>query len=75
MHLSRPNSGRNTQRSSRRNELRTETPYRQSRPKISNVFNHTNLSTVSTDISAATSGIAYATKDPRIMQLGMKLNF
>jgi outer membrane receptor protein involved in Fe transport len=40
-----------------------------------NAFNHTNYSGVSTSVNSTTFGQITSTRDPRIAQLGLKLNF
>jgi len=40
-----------------------------------NVFNHTNFYGVTTSFSSGTFGKITSTRDPRILQLGLKLNF
>jgi hypothetical protein len=40
-----------------------------------NVFNHTNFYGVRTSFSSGTFGRIISTRDPRILQLGLKLNF
>ena len=47
----------------------------QFRAEAFNVFNHTNPLTVGTSMAASTFGQITAVRDPRIMQLGFKLNF
>jgi Carboxypeptidase regulatory-like domain len=53
----------------------TESIYLQLRAEMFNIFNHTNFRTVSTNITAANFGAITATRDPRTMQFGLKLNF
>jgi hypothetical protein len=45
----------------------------QFRAEAFNVFNKTNFSTVSTALGAANFGNVTATRDPRILQLALKL--
>jgi hypothetical protein len=40
-----------------------------------NAFNHTNFNTVQTSMTSPTFGQVITARDPRIVQLGMKLNF
>jgi hypothetical protein len=40
-----------------------------------NVFNHTNFYGVTTSFSSGIFGRITSTRDPRILQLGLKLNF
>jgi Carboxypeptidase regulatory-like domain len=47
----------------------------QFRAEAFNVFNHTNPLTIGTSMAAGTFGQVTAVRDPRIMQLGFKLNF
>jgi hypothetical protein len=47
----------------------------QFRAETFNVFNHTNPLTIGTSMAASTFGQVTAVRDPRIMQLGFKLNF
>ena len=48
----------------------------QFRAQAINVFNHTNFNTIGTSRTAAsTYGRVHSARDPRIMQLALKLNF
>jgi hypothetical protein len=47
----------------------------QFRAETFNIFNHTNPSAVGTGFGTATFGQVTAARDPRIIQLGLKLNF
>jgi Carboxypeptidase regulatory-like domain/TonB dependent receptor-like, beta-barrel len=47
----------------------------QFRAEAFNLFNHTNFQTVGTTLTTATFDRVTAVRDPRIMQLGLKLNF
>ena len=40
-----------------------------------NVFNHTNFQTIDTNLFSSTFGQVLDTHNPRIVQLGLKLNF
>jgi hypothetical protein len=53
----------------------TESVYLQLRGEMFNIFNHTNFRTISTNITATNFGVVTATRDPRTMQFGLKLNF
>jgi hypothetical protein len=53
----------------------TERVNSQFRVEAFNVFNHTNYNTVNTSMSSTTFGQVTGARDPRIMQLGAKLNF
>jgi hypothetical protein len=53
----------------------TESVYLQLRAEMFNIFNHTNFRTISTNITATNFGVVTATRDPRTMQFGLKLNF
>jgi hypothetical protein len=55
--------------------LRGENMYLQFRAETFNLFNHTNVSTVTTSFISASFGKVTAANDPRIMQLGLKLYF
>ena len=47
----------------------------QFRAEAFNVFNHTNFSGVDTTLGSSTYGTITSAHDPRILQLGLKLNF
>jgi hypothetical protein len=47
----------------------------QFRTELFNAFNHTNPLTVSTSLGSTTFGQITATRDPRVIQFGLKLNF
>jgi len=47
----------------------------QFRAETFNVWNHTNFQGIDTTISDSTYGQVTSTHEPRIMQLGLKLNF
>ena len=47
----------------------------QLRGEAFNVFNHTNFSSLSTNITAANFGAVTATRDPRVIQLAAKFYF
>lgn len=47
----------------------------QFRAEAFNVFNHTNFFGVGTTLGAATYGKITSTRDPRVLQLGLKFNF
>ncbi|MBS1821856.1 MAG: TonB-dependent receptor [Acidobacteria bacterium] len=47
----------------------------QFRAETFNTFNHTNFDAVSTSTTSGVYGQVTATRDPRIMQLGLKFNF
>jgi hypothetical protein len=47
----------------------------QFRAEAFNLFNHTNFATVSTSLTSATFGQITGTRDPRILQFGLKLDF
>jgi hypothetical protein len=47
----------------------------QFRAEAFNVFNHTNFSGVHTSITSSLFGQVYSARDPRILQLGLKLVF
>jgi hypothetical protein len=47
----------------------------QFRAEAFNIFNHTNFSGVDTTVGSSTYGTITSAHDPRIMQLGLKLNF
>jgi len=45
------------------------------RAEVFNVFNHVNLTTISTNYGAGTFGQATAAADPRIMEFALRLHF
>ena len=47
----------------------------QLRGEAFNIFNHTNFRALSTNITAATFGQVTTVRDPRTLQLGIKLLF
>ena len=47
----------------------------QFRAETTNTFNHTNFDSISTSSTSSLFGQVIATRDPRIMQLGLKFNF
>jgi hypothetical protein len=47
----------------------------QLRGEVFNIFNHTNFRTISTNITAANFGDVTTTRDPRVLQLGLKFYF
>ena len=53
----------------------TEARYLQFRAEFFNIFNHTNFASLSATRLGATYGQITATRDPRIIQLAMKLYF
>ena len=76
------NAGRNTVRapglqrwdvSAFKNFALTEKLRLQFRGEFFNVFNHTNFSTIVVALGAVNFGQVTAAKDPRIVQLGLKL--
>jgi hypothetical protein len=78
------NAGRNTIRgpgyqtwdmSAFKNFHFTESRYLQFRGEFFNIFNHTNLSSIGATLGSATYGTVTAARDPRIIQLGLKLYF
>ncbi|MER3427261.1 MAG: adenylyl cyclase [Pyrinomonas sp.] len=52
-----------------------ETTRLQLRGEAFNIFNHTNFRTLSTGITAANFGAVTSTRDPRVIQLGVKFFF
>ena len=52
-----------------------ETGNLQFRWETFNAFNHTNFNAVNTQFGSAIFGQVTSARDPRIMQLGLKLNF
>jgi hypothetical protein len=52
-----------------------ETVSAQLRAEMFNIFNHTNFRTIATNITAANFGTVTAFRDPRTMQMGIKLSF
>ena len=78
------NAGRNTifgpgyqnwDMSAMKNFHFTESRYLQLRGEFFNIFNHTNFASLSATRLAATYGQITATRDPRIVQLALKLYF
>jgi hypothetical protein len=78
------NAGRNTIRgpgyqtwdmSAFKNFHFTESRYLQFRGEFFNIFNHTNFSSIGATLGSATYGTVIAARDPRIIQLGLKLYF
>jgi hypothetical protein len=53
----------------------TESWKLQFRAEAINVFNHTNFNTVSTSFTAGSYGRVLSARDPRVMQLALKLSF
>ncbi len=53
----------------------TESWKLQFRAEAINVFNHTNFNTVSTSFTSGTYGQVLTARDPRVMQLALKLSF
>jgi hypothetical protein len=53
----------------------TESSSFQFRAETTNTFNHTNFDTVSTSTTAGVYGQVTGTRDPRILQVGLKFNF
>lgn len=47
----------------------------QFRAEASNVLNHTNYDTIRTTLQSGSFGQVRSTRDPRILQLGLKLEF
>jgi hypothetical protein len=76
------NTGRNTARgpglqrwdfSAFKNFRLAERLRLQFRSEFFNIFNHTNFSTVASNLGAANFGQVTAARDPRIIQFGLKL--
>jgi hypothetical protein len=53
----------------------TESRYLQFRGEFFNIFNHTNFSNIGSTLGSGTYGTVTAARDPRIIQLGLKLYF
>ena len=58
-----------------KNTKLSESTRLQFRAEAFNVFNHTNFDTVRLTRQSASFGQILSTRDPRIMQLGLKLYF
>jgi len=56
-------------------KLPRESMHLQFRAETFNLFNHTNFSTIGTNITLATFGKVTAANDPRLIQLGLKFYF
>uniref|UniRef100_UPI00210E84A9 hypothetical protein n=1 Tax=Staphylococcus aureus TaxID=1280 RepID=UPI00210E84A9 len=52
-----------------------ETTRLQLRGEAFNIFNHTNFRTLSTGLTSANFGAITSTRDPRVIQLGVKFFF
>jgi hypothetical protein len=58
-----------------KNTMLSESLHLQFRAEAFNLFNHTNFSTLGTTKGLATFGTVTNTRDPRVMQLALKLSF
>jgi hypothetical protein len=53
----------------------TESNFFEFRAEAFNIFNHTNFTTISTNVGAGTYGQATAAADPRILEFALRYKF